>query len=76
MSVNLYWKPVIDEANDLPTGLKWILEKRFGILGTTGITLSYQNIEYLNGLVDADVKGAKDLIDAIEQYNEVIIFTQ
>lgn len=73
MSSNLYWKPVMKESNDLPDELKYALQKRYeGYI--EGTILEYDDISYLEGLRDAGVKGAQDLIEAIKQHDLVRIW--
>jgi hypothetical protein len=77
MSSSLVWQPKIDGGKPLPDALKYALQKRYeGLGGKSGgsRTLSHRDIEYLKGLDDAGVKGAKSLIDAIEKHNDIEIW--
>ncbi len=77
MSTNLYWRPnqPVKKYNAGPdAGLKWALEKRYGL--GVNINMTDNHLEYLRGLADADVKGAQDLIDAIEKYDKIQVFTE
>lgn len=72
MSMNLYWEPQHRDADDLPDSLKFALRKRYGPCVDTVFTT--QDISYLRGLEDAGVKGASDLIEAIEKHDAVRVF--
>lgn len=74
VSSTLTWEPAHRKKNDLPTALKWKLQKRyFGVVSDR--QMEYSDIPYLEGLRDADVEGAQELIDAIEKH-EVVIVTE
>lgn len=67
MSSTLYWEPVKPrKGKGLETGLKWILQKKYGSPVRT--ELDERDIPYLQGLADADTEDAQKLIDAIEKY--------
>lgn len=69
MSSNLYWRPVQSAKNDLPDSLKFALRKRFHTLER--LPLSYKELGYFQGLLDAGVEGAQEIIDAIEKYEQI-----
>ena len=70
MSSNLYWEPADRGKNKcLGTALKGALQKRFGY--PVRVTLDERNVPYLEGLVDADIKDAQGLIDAIEKHGRI-----
>lgn len=78
MGVNLYWRPVIkriDKHRSLPDALKRILARRYfdqdGTLSTDW--LETQDMDYLQGVADAGVEGAEELLKAIEKYGSVEI---
>jgi hypothetical protein len=66
MSTHLYWEPSSRKKKSLPTGLKWAFQKRFN--GSIHAMLCTNDIPYLEGLRDAGIEGAQELIDAIDQY--------
>lgn len=68
MSSSLVWH-TIPKGKDLPTGLKWIIEKKFQLPWT----FTCHELSYLNGLRDAGIEGADKLIEAIEKYEEIIV---
>ena len=73
MSSNLVWEPVIEsEGHALPTGLKWVLRKRFDD-GAVNMQMNSNHISYLEGLVDGGVDGAKTLIDAIRKHGVIVV---
>jgi hypothetical protein len=73
MTTSLYWQPAQRPAgNHLPDALKFILRKRFrGDGPCVRRTMGSADLDYLRGLADADVDGAQDLIDAIDQHGDV-----
>jgi hypothetical protein len=73
MTMNLYWEPAQREPEgDLSDKLKFVLRKRCG--GTVDTVLSEMDIQYLNGLIDAGVEDAQQLIDAIEKHGSIRVF--
>jgi len=74
MSSTLYWEPVNREQKDIPDALKYVLQKREG--GTVRTTMGHNDILYLRGLMDAGVKGAEELIEAIEKHDQVFVHEQ
>ena len=69
MSLNLYWKPK-GQGERLDKDLKFKLEEagwRFPK------TIDSYDADYLRGLADCNIKGAKELVDAIEKYDEVYV---
>jgi hypothetical protein len=71
MSCTLYWEPAKREKKELPDALKYVLQRRYG--GTVHTTVSERDLGYLNGLRDANVKGAQELIDAINEHGDVVV---
>lgn len=72
MSTNLYWNPVIPKnRTHLDDRLKWILQKKYG--SPISIRVDYTNVEYFQGLADAGVDGASDVIEAVESYDVIEI---
>lgn len=66
MSSTLYWKPVSENKGYLSDDLKRILQKRYG--GTIHSTMSIDDMEYVNGLIDAGVDGAEKLKELIYKH--------
>ena len=70
MSSILYWEPVKKKkGNALLPGLRNALQKRYG--SPIKVILNYEDAEYLQGLSDAEIKGASELISAIEKYGSI-----
>lgn len=72
MGSTLTWEPADRSKAALPTELKLILQKRFGSTIRV-VRLDVSNISYLQGLADAEVPGALDLIAAIEMHGVVVL---
>ena len=72
MSLNLYWEPADREANDLPDELKYVMRKRFD--GAVDTVFDEGDAHYIQGLRDAGVKGAQELLDAIAKHGSVRVF--
>ncbi len=70
MSANLCWRPVQRSYETLPDDLKFILRDRCGL---TSARRGYggNDLEFLRGLDAAGIKGAAELIEAIEKYGEI-----
>ena len=77
MSSTLMWKPVTREGESLPYELKKTISRKLwdtdGSCGGSAL-LDSKIIPYLEGLRDANVKGAKALIDAINKHGEIKIW--
>jgi len=78
MSSNLYWRPVDVNAERLPKSLKFAISRRLwdtdGSCGSGEAVMSVNDIPYLEGLRDAGVDGAKELIGHIEKHGAVILW--
>lgn len=78
MSSTLMWKPVDPTENSLPDELKRAISRRLwdtdGSCGGGEKILDADDVEYITGLRDAGVKGATELIKAINKYGEVIVW--
>ena len=74
MSSTLYWEPVKRKQKDLPDALKYVLQKKFG--GTVDTVMGERDLSYLCGLKDAGIKGALELIEAIEDHGQVVVHEQ
>lgn len=70
MSSNLYWKPISQDNNDLPDELKWAIKKEFSL----PYTFTSYDLGFVKGLMVCDVKGAKELFQAVEQHGEVEVY--
>lgn len=73
MGCSLYWKLV--SKKEYRVGdyqLRDILEKKFGYPQN----LDYSDIHYLEALVDAQVEGADELIEAIRKYDKIEIYKE
>lgn len=76
MSYSLYWRPISTKKNNAgkDQALKWAMQKKFG--SPINRTIGESNIEYLQGLKDAGVDGASDLIDAVEKCGSIELFEE
>ena len=78
MSSTLMWKPNEREGSALSYDLKIILSRKvWGTDGSTGgdyVVIGSEYIGYLDGLDDAGVKGASELLKAIKEHGEVVIW--
>lgn len=78
MSSTLMWRPVSKEAYDLPLELKRVVSRKLwdtdGSCGGGEVTANVDFIPYLEGIRDSGIKGAQELIDAINQHGEVILW--
>lgn len=73
MTCSLHWKPVVndsEQAGDIQ--LREILDKKYGYPST----LDHSDIGYLEALIDADVKGADELVEAIRKHDQIQIFLE
>lgn len=77
MSQSLYWRPAKPrKESSLPDTLKLILKKRYETLdcANENDVLDAGALPYLEGLADAGVDGAKELIAAIKRHEQVEIW--
>jgi len=74
MSSTLCFRPVTRDAETLPDGLKRALSKKLD--GTSKIIFSANNYEYINGLIDAGVDGADQLLNEIGIHGEVELWLE
>lgn len=71
----LKWQPEKIDGNYLPDELKYELQKRFyGSIYEQ--VLAEEDLSYLEGLRDADVDGAKELIKAIYKHGRIVLNEQ
>lgn len=68
MSSSLVWKPIEPVRGTLPNALKFVLRKRSD---TWPQTFCQRDLDYLNGLIDCEVEGAKELYQLILEHGEV-----
>lgn len=78
MSSTLMWRPLIKDGDSLPDELKWVLSRKIwdtdGSCGDGEAILDGSWISYLEGLRDANTKGASKLIEAINKHGEIVIW--
>jgi hypothetical protein len=74
MSANLCWAPARRLPNYLPYELKVILQAKHGLDGRSIYT--HEQTYYLQGLADAGIDGAQELIHAIDQYGQVEVWLE
>ena len=72
MSTNLMWKPK-GSGDCLSKDLRRVICKKYG---DGQCTLSFDDLDYLEGLKDAGVDDADALIDAINDHDEIIIWQE
>ena len=72
MSQNLYYSPPAKRIS-LPDALKYaIRDRRFSSSEPTSVDAS--DIQYFEGLADAGIDGAREVIEAIEKYNSITLY--
>jgi hypothetical protein len=69
MSSTLYWVPTPRDRKPLPDRLKHALQKRYSSPLHTKITGA--ECDYLEGLRDAGIDGAEELLEAVLQHGEI-----
>lgn len=69
MSSMLCWEPYRKDVNYCSDELKFIIEKRYEL----PTVLDEDSLPYLQGLADANIKGAEELIKGINKYNRIYI---
>lgn len=70
MSSNIYWRPIVPiEGHRLPFALKSVLRKKFGY-PIQGV-LQASDLGYIEGLKDAGIEGAEQLIEAVEKHQMI-----
>lgn len=72
MGSTLYWKPK-NIGSSLPDELKRVILKRYENLTHDKRTLDVNDLDYLEGLQDAEVAGAKALVMAIKKHGSIEI---
>jgi hypothetical protein len=71
MSAHLMWEPTDRPRKRLPDALKYALER--SPAGRDTRHFGEDSLSYLEGLRDAGVEGAQELIDAIENYGDITV---
>lgn len=80
MSLSMHWRPVQpgNEWPSLPYALKRAVAQRLwhhdGSLSGAEVEVGAEFVPYLNGLEDAGVDGATELIEAIRKHGKVGIW--
>jgi hypothetical protein len=72
------WRLVDTVAHCLPKALKSVISRKLwdtdGSIGGGEVVLTLNDMPYLEGLRDAQVDGAQQLIDAIEKHGVVVVW--
>lgn len=78
MGSNLLWKPKVTEGEPLPYKLKRVISRKLwdtdGSCGEGEATVDESLLPYLEGLKDAGIDGAEELIDIINTHKEVVLW--
>ena len=75
MSSHLYWEPVSAPKNSLPYDLLCALRKNpFKRIDDGAVFYNEGSLSYFQGLLDAGVQGAQQVIDAIIKHKEIKLF--
>lgn len=72
MSQNLYWRPAFNDGKSLCDQLKYILRER----NLSNYRFTPSDIPYLEGLMDAGIKDANELIKAINKHELVDVYEE
>ena len=70
MSATLQWRPADSGYHDLDDALRFILQKSL-LQDSQAHIFDAAEVPYLQGLADAEVKGAEELLTAIRQHERV-----
>lgn len=81
MSSTLLWRPVMPvEGFSLPYELKKTLSRRLwdtdGSIGGGEASMTEDDIPYLEGLRDAGVRGAEELIEVLRKHSLIVLWHQ
>jgi len=79
MSSTLMWRPVVPiEGYTLPYPLKKTLSRKLwdtdGSIGGGEATMTVADIPYLEGLRDAGVDGASELIEILRKHEAIVLW--
>lgn len=75
MTTSLYWKPISTDEYGVSDHLRNILRKHCDQV-CVFTTLDQSDISYLQGLADAGIADATNLMAAIREYGEIQLFEQ
>ena len=67
MSGTLKWKPIKSKGS-LPDELRFIFENKYSF----PVEMSSSDVSYIEGLRDAGIKSASDLLELLEKYPDGI----
>lgn len=73
MAPQLYWRPIVNNANPLDKQLKWILKEEC-VINDVNNKLTIKDLGFLRGLRAAGIKDADTLINAIEKYGYIEVY--
>ena len=77
MSTNLCWRTIDPENHWMPKELKHKISRKYwehdGSLGGEPILIDMSDYKYFEGLRDAGVDGAEDILNALEIHGEIEI---
>jgi hypothetical protein len=77
VSTNIYWRPINPDKQCLPKDLKYKIARKYwghdGSLGGEPVIIDKTDYAYFEGLKDAGVEGAEEIINAIDKYGEIEI---
>ena len=77
MSRSLYWRPVDISNRSFPYDLKEAISKKlWGSGGCGEAAMTINDIPYVEGLRDAGVKGAQELIDVLDEHKSIILWLE
>jgi len=75
MSSTLMWKPLTGAQGSLSYELKRVISKRLwdtdGSCGGGVATMNSTDLDYLQGLMDAGIEGADEIIDLIHEHGDI-----
>ena len=72
MSETLCWRPMRSDRNTLPSHVARVLKNKYE--GLDNVIIQYGEIPYLEGLRDAGLDGAQELIDAVNDHGPIQLF--
>lgn len=75
MSATLVWRVVEPPRGCLPYALSSVLRKNY-TLDSHGTKFTSADKEYLRGLIDAGVDGARELSELIDEHEEIVIYLE
>lgn len=75
MSSTLTWRPEKNEGI-LPHELKVVLEKRMQLASSNGSKVDEHDIKYFEALADANIPGAKEVLELVKKHGAIILQLQ